>query len=264
MKEQNVSLPMLRQLAVGGAPVTMQLQRDIAEVLPDCNAFVIYGSTEAEPIAHHHIGPPFEDVPAFVGGEPVSFILLKIVDLPPNYESGLDLTLYETDKIGEILVSGDHVNKSYIDNPQANKENKIHDLEGRIWHRTGDRGYRDDKGCIWLVGRNKDVLQYKDQKIDPYMLEAPILKIEGIRQAALVMDGERLYLFLSVDFWTQDLRESIRAQLKIHDLEDLEILLCKDLPVDGRHNSKIDRPLLRSWLTQWYIFSNPPFQRMSL
>ncbi|MEC7985325.1 MAG: AMP-binding protein, partial [Myxococcota bacterium] len=82
MKENRLSLPNLQQLAVGGAPVTMGLQRDIAEVLPDCKAFVVYGSTEAEPIAHHPIAPPFEEVPAFVGGTPVSFIDLKIVVLP--------------------------------------------------------------------------------------------------------------------------------------------------------------------------------------
>ncbi|MEC7987379.1 MAG: hypothetical protein VX278_19580, partial [Myxococcota bacterium] len=187
-----------------------------------------------------------------------------IVVLPPNYGTRIDLSLYEVKDVGEIIVSGDHVNKAYIDNPEANKENKIYDREGRVWHRTGDRGYLDDKGCIWLVGRSKDVLVYGEQRIDPYVLEAPILQLDGVRQAALVMHHETLYLFLSFSFWTQDLRDQIRECLRPYGLEKMEILLCRSLPVDGRHNSKIDRPLLRSWLTRWYIFSRSPFRRTML
>ena len=88
--------------------------------------------------------------------------------------------------------------------------------------------------------------------------------MDGVRQAALIMATEQLYLFLSVAFWTQELRDAIRTVLKPHALEEIEVLLSKGLPVDGRHNSKIDRPTLRSRLTQTYIFSRPPFNRTSL
>ena len=73
-------------------------------------------------MAHHHIRPPFEDRDAFVGGS-MNF-MIKIVSSSSIQQT--DLSSFETD-IGEIIVAGDHVNEGYIDNPQANAENKITD-----------------------------------------------------------------------------------------------------------------------------------------
>ena len=74
-------------------------------------------------------------------------------------------------EIGEICVSGPHVNPGYIDNPAANRETKIFEPDGRIWHRTGDLGYFDDDQRLWLVGRVKDRIQYGDRMMDPFPVE---------------------------------------------------------------------------------------------
>ena len=52
-KEQ--SLESVRLAGVGGAPVSAELQQAMFQYLPNAKCFVVYGSTEAEPIAHHHI-----------------------------------------------------------------------------------------------------------------------------------------------------------------------------------------------------------------
>ena len=144
----------MRQLLVGGAPVPLSLQQRIKSAMPECTCYVIYGSTEAEPIAHYEMQLGEESQPAFVGGHPADFIDVKIIDLPLEpIPDGTGLEGLPHSEVGEVIVSGDHVNKGYIDNEQANRENKIKDDAGIIWHRTGDRGFFDEHGTIWLVGR---------------------------------------------------------------------------------------------------------------
>ena len=91
-----------------------------------------------------------------------------------------------------------------------------------------------------------------------------MLKIEGVTQAALIEEQKKIHLFSAVDEWTQELRDAIRPILEEHRLVDIPLLKCSALPVDGRHNSKIDRPLLRRWLSRCYVFSSPPFERVLL
>ena len=94
--------------------------------MPECTCYVIYGSTEAEPIAHYEMQLGEESQPAFVGGHPADFIDVKIIDLPLEpIPDGTGLEGLPHSEVGEVIVSGDHVNKGYIDNEQANRENKI-------------------------------------------------------------------------------------------------------------------------------------------
>ena len=237
---------------MGGAPIRTSLQELIYNILPHTHSFAVYGSTEAEPMAHHHIRPPFEDRDAFVGGIPVDFIQLKIVTLPLQIPTSEDLSSFETD-IGEIIVAGNHVNEGYIDNPQANAENKITDHESVIWHRTGDRGYRDEKGCIWLTGRSNDVVHHKGKNYDPFPIESRILRNPQIHQTALMEYKESAILFLSSSISDQAIIDILDQTLTKEEL-DFTIAIAPTLPVDGRHNSKIDRPTLRNWLqySWWY------------
>ena len=255
--DNEIELPDLQVLAVGGAPVSTQLQRDILEALPHTRSYIVYGSTEAEPIAHYRMVSPIPERAAFMAGKPVSFIALDIVNLPSREVH--DLSLYRSDNIGEVIVSGAHVNRGYIDNPQANKENKIR-IGDVVWHRTGDRGFFDEEGLLWLVGRCSSVLHGAWGSLDPFPFEVQLVGIDGIRQAALVVAQERIHCFLATDSWNEELRTQVREIIP----EDVNVYTALHLPVDGRHNSKIDRMALKKWCTQWYIISSPPFRKVAL
>ena len=246
LEEKKETLISLRQLAMGGAPIQVNLQELIYRVLPHTTSFAVYGSTEAEPMAHHHIGPPFVDRDAFVGGIPVDFIDLKIVSFPKVPPNNENISQFETE-IGEIVVAGKHVNEGYIDNPKANAENKIKDHQGIIWHRTGDRGFQDDKGCIWLVGRSNDVVHHKDKLFDPFPIESRLLRDSNIHQAALIEHQRHGMLFLSTSYRDDEIPNILEQVLQKSELE-FTIAATDSIPVDGRHNSKIDRPALRNWL----------------
>ncbi|MDA0679819.1 MAG: AMP-binding protein, partial [Proteobacteria bacterium] len=74
-------------------------------------------------------------------------------DIPvaPCSAEGFETLMMSCGGIGEIVVTGKHVLRGYAD-AARNRATKI-EVDGTIWHRTGDAGYFDQAGRLWLVGR---------------------------------------------------------------------------------------------------------------
>src|SRR5690606_25872469 len=90
-------------------------------------------------------------------------------------------------EVGELLVTGDHVQKDYFQDPAAVARNKVTGPDGRVWHRLGDLGRLDERGRIWLVGRVSDAVALPDgRRLYPIAVEAVAREVQGVRQAALV------------------------------------------------------------------------------
>ena len=161
--------------------------------------------------------------------------------------------------VGEILVSGRHVLKQYVDNPSANAENKIRRTQSNkndhhpVWHRTGDTGFLDDTGQLWLTGRVKDSLVLNGGVIQPYPLEQSLDNVAGIVRSALIHFNDALHVFVqnsveSSQAMTADIRCEIEQILQAAGVHHFNINVIELMPVDGRHNSKIDRLALRNAL----------------
>lgn len=218
----------LHHVFTGGGPVfpnvVRQLQND-----PGLDVTCVYGSTEAEPIAHlegHQIGP--DDMERMAQGEgllvgdPVPEVALRI-------------------NAGEIEVTGNHVNKSYLD-PVQTRENKV--FEGdEVWHRTGDAGRLDAQGRLWLLGRAGDEVEGPKGVIHPFAVEVAAQVWLGVTHCALmeksgdpvlVIEGDRAKL----SDW--------RARARSFGIERVEGIA--NMPMDARHHSKIDRVKLARML----------------
>jgi long-chain acyl-CoA synthetase len=86
---------------------------------------------------------------------------------------------------GEILVRGPTVTPGYFENPQATSE--AIDPDG--WYHTGDLGKIDSDGCLYVVGRKKDVFYCSDgSNIYPGHIELLLENDPLVRQAILVGD----------------------------------------------------------------------------
>jgi len=86
---------------------------------------------------------------------------------------------------GEILVRGPTVTPGYFENPQATSE--AIDPDG--WYHTGDLGKIDSDGCLYVVGRKKDVFYCSDgSNIYPGYIELLLENDPSVRQAILVGD----------------------------------------------------------------------------
>lgn len=217
--------PGLRAVFTGGGPVWPDILQAMAERLPGVEATAVYGSTEAEPIAHlrgAEIAP--EDWAAMrsggglLAGGPVPQIRLRLEE-------------------GEILVTGDHVNQGYLGG-EGEAETKIR-RAGEIWHRTGDSGRLDDQGRLWLLGRRGG----EAAGLKPFAVEAAARFWPGVTAAALVDLEGRAVLALAGDAEQAPLwrREAAR-------LGPLEIRPLARIPVDRRHGSKTDLKALRRML----------------
>jgi len=250
--ENQQTVSEVRSLVVGGATVSLELAKGVQQVFPEAHSRIVYGSTEAEPIASVDINDYLKDHQQYAGylvGEIAHQVELAIV------ESGITLVteqqvaaaMLDEGSTGEILVSGRHVLKQYLDNPLANKENKIPRADGLVWHRTGDTGFLDQQQRIWLTGRVKDALSISGRVIQPFPLEQKIDALAEVRRSALMVHGRRLNLFIELDMGkalTPSVQQQISQILKSTSETEIEVIQLEKMPVDGRHNSKIDRPEL--------------------
>jgi len=230
------TLPSLKKLFTGGARVPAVLLRKLVQVAPNARIEVVYGSTEAEPIASIQAHEVLDETAAgeregrgSCVGRPVDAIDVRIT--PPG-------TLADASGIGEVCVAGPHVNQGYFEDPQADAANKLREGH-RVWHRTGDTGYLDDQGRIWLVGRVNDMVG----ALHPFMVEPVAEAQDHIRRAALVeLEGEAVLACEVADpprDWQEALAERTGAD---------RVVPVDAIPLDPRHNAKVDRSALRAVL----------------
>jgi len=257
-------MPAFRKVFTGGAPVFPDLLRRLRAALPDAAIHSVYGSTEAEPIAHFSANEADAETEAITrrggglcAGAPVPAIQLRIIadrwgePLGPMDMAEFSRMEIAAGQAGEIVVAGDHVLGGYLDGI-GDHETKIH-VDGGVWHRTGDAGWIDEAGRLWLLGRcaaklpefgapagiPAEALRY------PFATECALRDaFPMVRTAAIEWRGRRLLVVGKQINAKED--EAIRRMACDLGIGDL---LCLDaLPLDRRHNAKIDYPALRGML----------------
>jgi acyl-CoA synthetase (AMP-forming)/AMP-acid ligase II/acyl carrier protein len=129
-----------------------------------------YGMTEAAPQITSNPLPPHQRKPGSVG-------LPAGPEVAVMNENGILLASGQT---GEVVIRGTNVIQGYEDNPEANKEAFING-----WLRTGDQGYLDNEGYLFLKGRLKEVINRGGEKIAPREVEEVLLEHPAVEQAVI-------------------------------------------------------------------------------
>jgi len=247
-------LPTLRKLHTGGAPVFPRLLDALRKFAPNAHVVAVYGSTEAEPIAHIAVEEidandhrAMESGRGLLAGPPVAEVRMRILcDRwgTPRRKLAMDEFLGETrptGEVGEIVVAGEHVLKGYLGGV-GDEETKF-SVEGETWHRTGDAGLIDDRGRLWLLGRCAAKINDARGGLYPFTVECVAMTFPEVRRAAVLEhDAKRLLIVESSEpAHTFDRRlQQATAWAKIDDVR-----VVSALPVDKRHNAKIDYPAVR-------------------
>ena len=212
----------VRRIVIGGGPVSRRLAADVLAAFPNADARAVYGATEAEPIATASLREIVDaaDLGAegYLGGWPVGDIEVRIA-------GGGDR--------GELLVRGRHVVQSQND--------------GR-WHHTGDICRMDQRGRLWLLGRIGTDIRRDGRTLNPFVIEAPMTCLPGVAAAALVAhrDAPRGELIIEVeaDADSRSVMASVRQSLPVIGFGDIPARQIDRIPMDARHESKVDRAAL--------------------
>lgn len=267
----------LEKLYTGGAPVFPDLLRRLRGALPSTIIHSVYGSTEAEPIAHFHAdnaNPESDDLTRRGGGlcsgVPVPEIQLRVIadhwgrPLGPMDGAAFDALTLPPVTAGEIVVSGGHVLPGYLDG-MGDDETKIH-VDGRVWHRTGDAGWLDKSGRVWLLGRCAEKLPPHAAEVGlpvdaaryPFAVECAMREdFPGFRMAAIDWRGARLL----VCGGAPDPACARAIETKARALGMTGVRMLAALPLDRRHNAKIDYPALRALLEKTHADAFPEDSR---
>jgi acyl-CoA synthetase (AMP-forming)/AMP-acid ligase II len=266
----NKRIPQLKRVFMGGAPVFPRDLRQARKLFPNAEITAVYGSTEAEPMADVHLSQiAEEDLLAMergaglLAGIPVASIALRIVrdqwgkHLEPMTELQFDALCLPPEAVGEIVVSGKHVLPGYL-NGAGDFETKF-DVDGVRWHRTGDLGLLDSQGRLWLMGRASAAIHDRHGDLYPFAAECAAMQVEGVRRAAILqVAGLRV---LAVEADREDVSDSLRRSMAWAHLD--EIRLLDSIPMDKRHNAKIDYGALTKALSKpnWNLSISPSRKR---
>ena len=160
------------KLVLGGG---MAVQKSIAEKWEAVTGGPLvqaYGLSETSPAVTIN---PF-DLKEFTGsiGLPISSTYVKIVDDDGNTQP--------IGEVGEILVQGPQVMKGYWN--RQDETDKVFDSENYL--RTGDMGYMDEQGFIFLVDRKKDIIIVSGFNVYPNEVEDVVSRHPGILEVAAV------------------------------------------------------------------------------
>lgn len=247
------TLTTVKQVFTGGAPVFPDEAMLYHRAFGNARIEIVYGSTEAEPISAIQARELSGANDALMSkglpvGKPYHKADVKIIAIteePISVTSEAELKLCPTGSIGEIIVAGPHVLREYLNNEEAVKRNKIF-IGEKVYHRTGDSGYLDEQGNLFLTGRCATVFQSRGTTVYPFLYEYSFQRISGISiGTVLQIEGETVAVLELKD----DARKTeVEERLKTMSLNFDRIIFLDKLPRDPRHHSKIDYERLKKML----------------
>jgi acyl-CoA synthetase (AMP-forming)/AMP-acid ligase II len=269
--QHQIQLTGLRRVVTGGAPISQDDVENFYRIAPQTELWVLYGSTEAEPMAHiegremirYKVNPDQVDEGVNVGeiSEDIDYRFIKLIKGPIE----LDQTPWSeievaTGQVGEFICTGDHVCREYYNNPEAFKTTKIMDEQGRVWHRTGDLAYLDGHKNLWLVGRVNNAIVRAGQYYFPVKAEVLMKKLDFVYRCGFFgrADSElgektvaAIEIHSNLDVNTFDFAAAkVRVQKLFADqnIPIDEVHFVTKVPMDPRHHSKVEYHQLREML----------------
>src|SRR5215469_9528326 len=169
----------LRVFLLAGSPVAPDKLREAVELFGPCLC-QSYGQTEAPMLMTFLDSPTLVAAAAGVHperlascGRPTSAVRLAIMD-----DQGKILSAHER---GEIVVRGSLVCGGYYKMPEATAEIRTHG-----WHHTGDVGYLDEDGYVYIVDRKKDMIISGGFNVYCAEVEAAIMALPDVYECAVI------------------------------------------------------------------------------
>ncbi|WP_345771566.1 alpha/beta fold hydrolase [Geodermatophilus sabuli] len=247
--ERRAPLAGVRLLMSAGAPVPAALLRAVRAVLPAADPHTPYGMTEVLPVTDVSLAgiEAAGDGEGVCVGRPLPGVEVRLSPLSADGAADGPLT-DEPGCTGEVCVRAAHVKDRY----DALWATERATARPPGWHRTGDVGHLDDDGRLWIEGRLPHVVATAAGPVTPVGIEQRVERLPGVAAAAAVGVGPAGAQVLAVVVVpssaparraalrpaSSELADAVRAAAGT---ELAAVLVAGALPVDIRHQSKVDR-----------------------
>jgi acyl-CoA synthetase (AMP-forming)/AMP-acid ligase II len=166
-------LSSLRLAVTGAADIPVELIRRMHDELPFRLIVTGYGLTEAGTVTATAPDDDFETIATTVGR------VRPGLEIQVAADDGAELPRGEA---GELLVRGYSVMRGYLDDPDATADT----IDGDGWLHTGDLATVDERGCVRIVGRIKDMFIVGGFNAYPAEIENLLLGHPAVARAAVV------------------------------------------------------------------------------
>jgi len=250
------ALEPLRLVMSAGAPVPVETLTAFGALAPNAVMHTPYGMTEVLPVADIDligIEVATEDEPGggVCVGRPVSGATVMI--LPLDFDVAEAPLPVGPGVTGEIVVNAPWLSDGYLDLWATERAARPNVADGQRWHRSGDVGHLDAAGRLWVEGRAVHNVHTSDGVVTCVPIERQVERSLNLGLVAAVGVGPRGCQQLVVviedppgnnGLASTDLTGRIRSTL---DQPVAAVLTLQSMPVDIRHNAKIDRTAVAVW-----------------
>jgi long-chain acyl-CoA synthetase len=208
----------------GGAPLAGEVKSRFEE-LTGCKLIEGYGLTESSPVATAN--PLFGESRTGSIGIPLPGTIVEIREIEGRR------ALAAQGKTGEICIEGPQVMKGYLNNPTETEETI---RSGRL--HTGDMGYMDKDGFIYVVDRLKEMIITSGFNVYPREVEEEIMKHNSVDEVAVIgvpdeYKGQKIKAFLKIRKGEQvtesELIDFLHGKLAKYK-QPTEFEFCQELP----------------------------------
>ncbi|MBG6225724.1 acyl-CoA synthetase (AMP-forming)/AMP-acid ligase II/pimeloyl-ACP methyl ester carboxylesterase [Arthrobacter sp. CAN_A2] len=266
--EGRTALGRISLLLSAGAPIPVPLLEAVQDLVPSAALHTPYGMTESLLVADIDLAgiraaaAAAEDGLDGAGGGvcvglPVHGARVAVSPLDGNGSATGEATT-APGRTGEILVDAPHVKDRYFRLWKTQQES----TRTAPWHRTGDVGHFDAAGRLWVEGRLGHIITAASGVLTPVALEQSLETIDGVRLAALVGVGpagtQAVVAVIEADaagrrpaLADAPLADAARAAARSHGVDLAAVIAVPALPVDIRHNAKIDRTRIAEWCARF-------------
>lgn len=269
-EQQKLSLPHLRRLLIAGAPVPAGLLEKLQAIAPHADIHTPYGATECLPVSTiearellaHHGTTALQGHGTCVGRAVAGVEIRVIKEVEGPLHTLAETTPCAAGEIGEIIVTGPSVTRSYDGLVEATARAKIQDGE-RVWHRMGDLGTLSADGLLHFLGRRVERVCTATADLATEALEPAFRAHPHVARCALIALGRQAPYTAALvvepraghfptttgdrEKFAQSLREKAAGHPLLSHLTG-PIVFQEKLPVDVRHNAKIHRlQLSKEW-----------------
>ncbi|KAL0575915.1 hypothetical protein V5O48_006061 [Marasmius crinis-equi] len=229
----------LQSVMFGGAPVSTSISQRSKAAFPGSINSQAYGQSECNATAVGFSGEDFDARPASCGrAMPINDILIMKNDVE-----------CATGEAGEIWLRGSNVMKGYWNDPVATAKTVTKDG----WLKTGDIGYLDAEGFLYVKDRLKDIIIRGGENVDSVMVENALYRDPRIFEAAAVGVPDHRLGELVVALVT--LKPSYRGKGEVTEAQLLELaqkqfavpvmILVREGDFDHTPSEKIIKAVLR-------------------